>query len=81
MFFALEEVVPDQLYVNPRNTMLQLSYRPKLSSTPLSYYDLCQELLNKMTLALQNSISKTQAEVIALEFLKHTLSELRSESI
>lgn len=81
MFFALEEVVPSEFYVNPRNTMFQLRYMPKLSSTPLGYYDFCQELINSTIAALQKSIAKTQSEVLALQALKHTLLEIHSTGL
>ena len=44
-FFLLEEI-DDDLYINPRNTMFQVKYRPQISKTPLDYYSFIIKLID-----------------------------------
>lgn len=59
-FFLLEEI-EDSFYVNPRNTMFQIKYNPKIC-TPLGYYTFMMKLMDATLEALNKNLNKTVAK-------------------
>ncbi len=73
-FFLLEEVA-DPLYVNPRNTMLQVPYKPQVRSKPLSYREFVTNLLDAIKKAHERTLESVGSELTAIENLRqHFLS-------
>ena len=79
-FFLLEEV-EGPFYVNPRNTMFQIPYDPPLRDIPRDYYEFTVELLNAVEEALQKVIKSTKAELLALNYIKDILHEVRGGEV
>jgi len=74
-FFFLEEVA-DAFYVNPRNYMFQVKYRPALREKPLNYCEFILNLIEATIRALRASIEKAEEEIGILKHLKEEIEGL-----
>ncbi len=72
-FFLLEEI-DEPFYVNPRNTMFQVRYTPKIRKEPMSYYEFVRKLVKAIQKSLQKVIEKAVQESERLESLLDELS-------
>lgn len=77
-FFFLEEIKGD-LYINPRNTMLQTKYNPSLLDKPLDYYAFMEKLFNGIELSLKKNIASTQTELTTLLSIRNLFKEINPE--
>lgn len=75
-FFLLEEV-EEPFYVNPRNNMFQLGYKPSLRK-PIGYYSFVTALINSILEALNKSLESTQTEIVAINGVMQQLKLIRS---
>lgn len=75
-FFLLEEI-DDNFYVNPRNNMFQVKYKPKLRK-PRDYFAFVIELIDSILKSLQKSLNTTQTEIIAINGIKQELIEIKN---
>lgn len=75
-FFLLEEVDED-FYINPRNTMLQIHYKPKLLKKPRTYKETLLLLLESVIKSLEQSKKSIQMEISNLTKLKEILGGLK----
>ncbi|WP_292460890.1 hypothetical protein [Methanothermococcus sp.] len=74
-FFLLEEIY-DEFYINPRNTMFQIKYRPSIES-PMDYYSFVIKLINSILKSLQKSINSIETEIIVLNAIKEQILKLK----
>ena len=74
-FFLLEEIT-DEFYVNPRNTMFQIRYSPKLGN-PIDYYSFVIKLIDAILDSLKKAVVATETEILALNSIKMQLMELK----
>lgn len=74
-FFLLEEINND-FYINPRNTMFQISYAPKLKNQPMDYFDFISSLIDSTIISLRKSINKAKTEIIVLRNIKSLILEI-----
>jgi len=77
-FFLLEEI-KDYLYVNPRNTMLQIRYNPSLGD-PINYYDFCLNLIDTIFNALEKSLNGIKTELIVLSGIRKEIIKIGYEN-
>lgn len=78
-FFLLEEI-EEPLYINPRNTMLQVPYRPKLRQKPRPYKDFILSLLEAIQHALQRTQKSIETELASLEKISQDIESIAKES-
>jgi len=78
-FFLLEEI-EGPLYINPRNTMLQVSYRPKLRQKPQSYKDFILSLLEAIQHALRRTQQSVESELESLEKIRQDIESIAKEN-
>jgi hypothetical protein len=76
-FFLLEEL-RDKLYINPRNTMLQIKYSPSLGE-PIDYYSFCMKLIDATIDSLERNLNVTKTEIIILGQIKETIMKIRKQ--
>ncbi len=74
-FFLLEEI-KDGFYVNPRNTMFQIKYNPKIGD-PVDYYTFCTSLIDAVLQSLEKAINTIRTEVIVLGKIKEELTNIK----
>ncbi len=74
-FFLLEEI-DEPFYVNPRNTMFQVRYNPKIRKKPMSYHDFVRKLIKAIQKSLQKVIEKAEQESSRLDSILDELSEV-----
>ncbi len=72
-FFLLEEL-DEPFYINPRNTMFQVRYRPRTREEPMSYLDFLRRLIEATQESLQKVIAKAEEESNRLESILNELS-------
>jgi|Deesub1362B_J571_1020462.scaffolds.fasta_scaffold00003_365 hypothetical protein len=78
-FFLLEEI-DDDFYVNPRNNMFQVKYKPTLRKKPRTYFEFVDELLNASIEAIKKAINSSKTELLALEYIKSEIYLLENEN-
>jgi hypothetical protein len=78
-FFILEEV-DDEFYVNPRNTMFQVKYKPLISKTPLDYYSFVTKLIDATVDSLKKSKASIEAEVLILQTIKQQIMLIKEKN-
>jgi hypothetical protein len=76
-FFLLEEL-RDEFYINPRNNMFQIKYRPSLGE-PIDYYSFCMKLIDATLNSLQKNLKITKTEIIILGQIKETIMKIRNQ--
>jgi len=77
-FFLLEEI-DDDLYINPRNTMFQVKYRPQISKTPLDYYSFIIKLIDAIIVSLSKSKASIETEILILQTIKQQIISIRGD--
>jgi len=75
-FFLLEEV-KDTFYINPRNTMFQIKYKPKLLNMPRDFYSFCVSLIDSAIIALKKNLNDTKTEIIVLSKIKEEILKMK----
>ncbi|MHA1222289.1 MAG: hypothetical protein ACTSP3_03300 [Candidatus Heimdallarchaeaceae archaeon] len=60
-FFFLEEVDED-FYINPRNSMFQIKYNPRLRREPMTYLNFVKKLVLESNKALKKRIESAEEE-------------------
>lgn len=78
-FFLLEEIA-DNFYVNPRNNMFQVSYKPDIRDEPMSYYDMVVKLIDSIYNSLKKGMNKVQTELTALEYIRNEIEQVNKNS-
>lgn len=71
-FFFLNEI-DGKFYVNPRNTLFQVEYNPKLIKIPLDFYNFSLSMIDSATIALGKAINKAKTEIIVLQQIKNLM--------
>ena len=74
-FFLLEEI-KEPFYVNPRNTMFQIKYNPKIDE-PIDYYSFCMSLIDSILESLQKSLNTTKTEIIVLSKIREEIISIK----
>jgi hypothetical protein len=74
-WFLLEEI-KDDLYINPRNTMLQVKYNPEIEM-PKDYFTFTYNLNNQIKMALEKTLKATQNELTYIIQLQNILIEIK----
>jgi hypothetical protein len=77
-FFLLEEI-DDDLYINPRNTIFQVKYRPQISKTPLDYYSFIIKLIDVIIGSLSKSKASIETEILILQTIKQQIISIRGD--
>jgi hypothetical protein len=77
-FFLLEEI-EEELYINPRNTMFQVKYNPKISKTLLDYYSFVNKLIDAIIESLNKSKASIETEILCLEYIKQQIKSISRE--
>ena len=77
-FFLLEEI-DDDLYINPRNTMFQVKYRPQISKTPLGYYSFIIKLIDVIIGSLSKGKASIETEILILQTIKQQIISIRGK--
>jgi hypothetical protein len=75
-FFLLEEI-GEELYVNPRNTMFQIKYKPRLSEIPFDYYSFIIKLIDAIIDSLNKSKFSIETEIVVLRTIKQQIISLK----
>jgi hypothetical protein len=75
-FFLLEEI-DEEFYINPRNTMFQVKYNPKLLESPLRYYSFLIKLIDSTIVSLEKSKSTIETEILTLRTIKAEIIKLK----
>jgi hypothetical protein len=71
-FFLLEEI-EEELYINPRNTMFQVKYKPQISKTLLDYYSFVIKLIDAIIDSLSKSKASLETEILTLQTIKQQI--------
>ncbi|GAB6101632.1 hypothetical protein JCM16138_08550 [Thermococcus atlanticus] len=77
-FFLLEEI-DEAFYVNPRNTMFQVRYTPRLRDEPLTYYEFLRKLIGAIKESLRKVIEKAEQESNRLDSILDELSGVEKD--
>lgn len=72
-FFFLEDIA-EKLYINPRNSKLQVSYKPPLRKEPQNYNEFMKGILSSTILSLEKKIRSASIEKKKLSELLNNLS-------
>ncbi len=75
-FFLLEEI-RDEFYVNPRNAMFQVKYKP-LIGKPIDHYSFCTKLIDAVLESLNRSLEAIETELLVISNLKEQLMKIKS---
>ncbi len=78
-FFLLKEI-EEPLYINPRNTMLQVPYRPNLRQKPRPYKDFILSLLEAIQHALRRTQQSIESELESLEKIRQDIESIAKEN-
>ena len=76
-FFVLEEV-KDPVYINPRNTMYQVRYKPDIREKPIDYYSFVIALIDGAKEALEKAVQTAKTEILALSYIEKILRKIKN---
>lgn len=75
-FFLLEEVDEKEIYVNPRNTMVQVSYKPEKKKEPNTYLEFVKIIVKKTLESLEKAKTSIEEEICFLQSVLFRLEQL-----